>query len=592
MKRILKVKIQRLVLFLGLLVMLPNIGITQVTFKAEAPNIVSVNEYFNLRLTFNTSGSITSKPVFSPGFQELGTRRETEISQSGSKIEQVHTISFTLQPLQEGKFTIGAATVVDENGKTYTSNPVTIEVIKGQAQQQTQSASNSQNSSNNDALTDIYIRLIPSRTSLYRGDNLTLTLKVYCNANMVGSSTFKLPAFDGFWTKEIDLQGQTWQRENVDGKIYNTQVIKSWTLSPQKSGALKIEPAEITWIIRKVIGRRSLFVEDYEDIKKLTKTPVITINVKDMPSGAPNSFTGAVGNFTMTAKLSKDNVTANDAISLNVKISGNGNFSLIGTPKLTFPQDFEVFDSRKTQTANSVNFEYPMVPRSAGTFTIEPVAFSYFEPSAGKYVSLISNPMVIVVEKDANSPQQVAFTNPTNQRNVSILVSDVRFIKNQAPAWQAKGSCFLGFKHFYPLYIFAVILFLFAYFVLHKRHKDSQNIILMRNRKAKNIARKRLKIAEKSMKLNNAANFYDELLKAIWGYLGDKFTLPVAELSRNNISELLSKRGVEQKDIDKLISIVDECEYARYAPGANSLQIHSLYNNTIEIMSKLEQKTK
>jgi len=592
MKTIVKIKARRLILFLGLLVALPSISMSQqVTLNTNAPNVVAVGEFFNITLTLNTRGGLTAKPSFAPGFEERGTSEGESFMQSGNKVERYTIITFTLRALQEGKFTIGSATMVDENGKSHTSKPLTIEVIKQKNTQETQSGSTT-TSSTSDVSTDVFIRLIPSRTSLYHGDNLTLTLKLYRNlqADIARSENFKLPTFDGFWTTEINLPEQSWQRENVDGKIYESLVLKSWTLRPQKGGALRIEPAEVTFIIRKIVGRNMLGY-DYDHIRKATRTYAVTINVQDMPSGAPNSYTGAVGNFTMTAKLSKDNVTANDAVSLNVRISGSGNLSLIGAPKLTFPHDFEVFDSKKTQSGNYVNFEYPMIPRSAGTFTVAPVEFAYFDPSSGKYVNLISNPMVVEVEKDANSPQ-VTFTNPTNQRNVSILASDVRFIKNQKPSWQAKGSRFLGFKHFYPLYILSVILFALAYFFLRKKHKNSQNIVLMRNRKAKGIAKKRLKIAEKSMKLNNAANFYDELLKAVWGYIGDKFTLPVAELSRNNINELLNQRGVEQKDIDQLISIVDECEYARYAPGANSLQIHSLYDNTIEIMSKLEQKTK
>ncbi|MDR3287037.1 MAG: BatD family protein [Prevotellaceae bacterium] len=580
MKKIIKIY-SRLVLLPAMFFILPNVGTAQV-FSAEAPNIVAVGEVFNYTLVVNGQGQITSVPNFPSELEQRGT------SQTSSNINGKITVwyNFTLYAKQEGKFTIGEATMVDASGNTLKTKPITIEVIKGQAAQQ--------NSANNGV--DIFIRIIPSRTSLYRGDKLTVTLKAYYSItspqmSVAGARTFKVPSFDGFWATPIENIDQKTVRENINGKIYETQVLKAWTLSPQKSGALQIEPADIMWIIHKRV-RLTIFMEDTEESQKQTKSPSLTINVKDMPSGAPASFTGAVGSYTMTASLSKNNVTANDAVSLNVKISGNGNFSLIGAPQLKLPPDFDTYDSKKTLTANSVNFEYYLIPRSAGTFTIEPVVFSYFNPADEYYRTITSNPMVIDVEKDLNSQQQVTFVNPTNQRDVQILASDIRFIKNKPETWHAKGSRFLGLKHFYTWYIISGIMFLLIYLFLRKKNKEAQNIVLMRNRKAKGIAKKRLKVAEKSMKLNNAANFYDELLKAIWGYLGDKYLIPVAELSRNNVSELLAEKCVEQKYIEQLINIVDECEYARYAPGASSSQMHSLYDNTIEVVSKLEQKTK
>jgi hypothetical protein len=496
--------------------------------------------------------------------------------------------------LQEGKFTIGEATLTDDEGHTYKTEPVSIEVIKGQAPQQQQQQGATSNT--NDASTDVFLRFIPSRTSLYRGDNLTLTLKIYKGTRtpLYAFQDLHLPAFDGFWTKDLSTNNRSlsWQRENVDGKIYDAAVLNAWTLTPQKSGALRIGAADLVCVFQQTSNRHSFLFPDYEYIKKTIRTSPFTINVKDMPSGAPSSFTGAVGSFSMSANLSKTKVTANDAVNLNIKISGNGNPSLITAPNFNLPPDFEAYESKKTVSGNAVTFEIPFIPRSAGTFTIDPISFSYFEPSEGIYKTLTSNPMIIEVEKDANSSQQVTFVNPTNQRDVQILTSDIRFIKNNAETWHSKGSRFMWMKNSYPAYIFAIIVFALLYFLFYKRNKNSQNVVLMRNRKAKRIAKKRLNIAEKAMKQNNTSTFYDEILKAIWGYLGDKFLLPVAELSRNTVSELLTSKNVEQKDIEQLIGIVDECEFARYAPGISSSQMNTIYNTTIEVMSKLEQKTK
>jgi hypothetical protein len=256
MKTIVKIKARRLILFLGLLVALPSISMSQqVTLNTNAPNVVAVGEFFNITLTLNTRGGLTAKPSFTPGFEERATSESESFMQSGNRVERSTIITFTLRALQEGKFTIGSATVVDESGKSYTSNPITIEVIKQKNTQETQSGSTTASSSVNDASMDVFIRLIPSRTSLYRGDNLTLTLKLYRNlqANIAGSENFKLPTFDGFWTTEINLPEQSWQRENVDGKIYESLVLKSWTLRPQKGGTLRVNPAEVTFIIRKVV---------------------------------------------------------------------------------------------------------------------------------------------------------------------------------------------------------------------------------------------------------------------------------------------------------------------------------------------------
>ncbi|MDR1199755.1 MAG: BatD family protein [Prevotellaceae bacterium] len=599
MKTNMKFNAHKVILFLVLFFILPNAAISQVTFKAEAPNIVSEGELFNFVLTIsNTEGKITSKPEFAPDFIERASSTTRSVNIVNTKVDQQLLFNFTLEAVKEGKFTIGEATMVDENGNTYKTKPVTVEVVKGQVPQQ-QNSQVPASSADNSASTDVFMRFIPTRTSLYRGDNLTLTLKLYAGlqTEFAGIKNSSVPEFDGFWAKDITPDRNSpdapkWQRENVDGRIYNAIVLRIWTLSPQKSGALRINPVNITCVINQRVRRNFFFDDSYQTDKKI-RTAGLTVNVKDLPSGAPSSFTGAVGNYTMTSKLSKDKLTANDATSLNVKISGTGNFSLIGAPKINFPYDFDTYDSQKTATSNSINFEYQLIPRSAGMFTIEPVVFSYFNPIDEKYVTLASNPMVIEVEKDLNSSQQVTFVNPSGQRDVQILASDIRFIKNKAGKWQSTGSRFLGMNNFYVSYIVVVLLFIAVYLFLHKHNKNRQNIILMRNRKAKGIAKKRLKIAAKSMKLNNASDFYAELMKAVWGYIGDKFSLPVAELSRNNVSELLTGKNVEQKYIDRLIRIVDECEFAQYASaGVNSSQMHLLYDDTIEVMSKLEQKTK
>ncbi|MDR2293019.1 MAG: BatD family protein [Prevotellaceae bacterium] len=599
MKTNMKFNTYNLILFLGLFFILPNAAISQVIFKAEAPNIVSEGERFNFTLTSNVNikEKMTSKPEFAPNFNEIATGSSFYTNITNGKVEQQFSFTFTLQALKEGKFTIGEAVMVDENGTTYKTKPVTIEVVKGQVQQQ-QNIQNQQNVSpsvSNNASTDVFMRLVPSRTSLYRGDKLTLTLKLFVGlqTDFADARITSLPKFDGFWANDITPNtSPAWQRENVDGKIYNAIVWKIWELSPQKSGAIRIDAVNATSVINQRVLRRNLFFDDSYSIEKKIRTAALTINVKDLPAGAPASFTGAVGNYTMTAKVSKDKLMANDAVSVNVKISGTGNFSLIGTPQINFPHDFDTYDLKKTLSSNSVTFEYPLIPRSAGTFTIEPVVFSYFNPSEEKYISLTSNPMIIEVEKDLNSQQQIAFVNTPNQRDVQILTSDIRFIKNKVEIWQSKGARFLGMKNFYLSYIVIIVLFALIYLWLYKHNKNRQNIVLMRNRKAKRIAKRRLKIAEKSMKLNQTSGFYDELLKAIWGYISDKFSLPVAELSRNNVSELLTAKNVEQEYIDRLIRIVDECEFAQYAPGTSSSQMNLLYNDAIEIMSKLEQKTK
>lgn len=570
----------KLLLILGLTFILPYTAKSQVTFKAEAPNVVSVGEKFKFVITTTKRGKIT-RPEFKPAFEDLGTTQKQLTNIYNDQMEQSFSLEITLLALKEGTFTIGEATLIDDEDNTYKTKPVSIEVIKGQSQQQ-----------KNDTKTDLFMRFIPSRTSLYHGDNLTLTLKMYVGLETRFSSlqSVNLPAFDNFWAKDITVNNPPWQRENVDGTIYNTIVLKTWTLNPQKSGTLRIGAADAECVIEIARHPNFLFAYDYDYVKKNIRTSALTINVKDMPAGAPSSFSGAVGSFSMQASLSKDKVTANDAVNLNIKISGNGNHSLITIPNVKFPPDFDTYDSKKTVSGNSLTFEVPFIPRSAGTFTIEPVLFSYFDPVAGTYKTLMSNPMIIEVEKDMNASQQVTFVNPTNQRDVKILASDIRFIKNNADTWYAKGSRFLGMKHLYPLYIIAIVVFALIYLLLYKRNKNSQNIVLVRNRKAKRIAKKRLNMAAKAMNQNNASTFYDEILKAVWGYLGDKFSLPVAELSRNNVSELLEEKNVDKTNIEQLIGIVNECEFARYAPGGNSSQMSTIYNSTIEIISKLEQK--
>ncbi|MCF0177645.1 MAG: BatD family protein, partial [Bacteroidales bacterium] len=393
-------------------------------------------------------------------------------------------------------------------------------------------------------------------------------------------------------------QNIEFSRENVNGTIYNSAVIRRYMLLPMQEGSVIIDPAEMVCLvrIRTSSGGRSIFddfFDSYQTIRKRISSAAIKINVSSLPAGAPESFYGGVGEFKVKVEASKDSIASNEAASLKITVSGNGNISMLETPKVDFPSDFEVYDVKTTEnidaggTSGTKVFEVPFIPRGAGEYTIGPIPYSYYDIKAKKYITVNSEPIKLKVSASSAALDASGPTSAIRQQ-VRNVGEDIRYIATGKSALKEKDTFFLFSPLFFALTALIVILFFVAVKTSEKLSARRSDIAGTRNRKANKMARERLRQASQYLKGNLSMAYYEELHKAVLGYLSDKLTISSANLSRDNIVESLQQRGVAEDLINSVAGIIDECEAARYSPDATVEKMEELYDNAVATISALE----
>ena len=585
-----------------------------VAFTASAPEVVELGQQFRLIYTVNAQAENFSAQAVD-GIAVLAgpsTSQSSNVSIINGKVTQNFELRYTyiLQAMKEGVFTIPSAEV-KVNKKTYKSNPVKIEVIKGAPKQEravisTSGMNQSQQTTNQSQISnsDLYIKIFVSKVKVHREEHLIATIKLFSRLNITRLENAKLPSFQGFITEELAIPPLTsLNRERINDQVYLTGVLKKYILYPQKSGEIKIDPFELDIFYQKPGNRRSrnMFDDffgaiDSEGRKVISNS--VTINVSDLPKNKPFSFSGAVGQIKLSASVDNSNVNTNDAVNLKVKISGNGNLKYINPLKIEFPSDFDVYDPKindnikysESGAVGNKTFEYLMIPRHAGEFTIPSFSFSYFDTETDQYKTQKAGPFNIKVAK-SEGDTMVTVSTAFTKEDVKFLGMDIQFIKKDIKLKKTNQFLF-GTRTFYMAYVFGILLFLIIFLFRKKKMKESANIILVKNKKAKKFARKRLKKASGFMKQNQREAFYEELVKALWGYISDKLGIPVANLSKDNArSEMLNKK-VDEEYIEQILNIIDRCEYARYAPVTEETKMDTLYKDAIKVISKLQQKLK
>lgn len=593
----------------------------KVTFETNAPMLVSAGEAFRIEFALNAKPDDNS--FVPPSFDGFDVLAGPAVSQ-GSSIRIIngemsksvnYTITYVLLPQKSGDFRIGAAEAKVKD-KTYRTRETIIEVrdnSSGDASGAGQSANRQQDDDNASLESkagnqigkdDLMLRLTLSRRNVYKGEPIRATLKLYSRVNVVGSEGAKMPTFNGFWSQELETEQGPF-RETVGGKVYEAYNIAEYLLYPQQNGTLRIEPSELTVVVQVVLqsnrGFDPFFGGGHEiyNLRRKLVTPEVTVSVKDFPAGAPASFTGAVGKYTMEAKLSTDRLEANSAATATVKISGTGNLNFLQAPKLELPTSFELYDVKSDEslrTNGSGNtgyrrFEYPFIARAEGDYTIPPIEFTYFNPETEKYVTLSSQAFPIAITPDRNGGgASQGVTTVAKKEDVRLLGNDIRFIKLGNPALRSHVTPLI----LSPLYfiVAAAILILFAavYAAMRKHIRDSRNTALVKGRRANKVAVQRFRTAAKYMKEQNRHAFYEEMLRALWGYLSDRFNIPVADLTKESVREELARRGAH--DEARLITeIISECEEAQYSPSA-SVRMDEVYAEGIDIISRIESAIK
>lgn len=604
---------------LCLMVIFSARGAGKVTFEASSPLTVAVGEPFRVEFALNAEpdkGSFKA-PSFE-GFDVLAGPVEStgqSVQIVGNSMTRAYncTITFMLLAGSAGNVTIGPAEIAVE-GTVYRTDPLPIEVVKeggGSSQQSPREESSGEGAPGNlqgkISADDILLRAIVSRTTVYKGEPLRVTFKLYERTNVVGYEDVKFPSFNGFWAQELNTNNARRQRETYDGKVYETLVAREYLLYPQQTGTLVIDPAELTAIAQVVVQNRRradpFFGGGPEiyNVPRKVQTQKVSVTVRDLPAGAPESFSGAVGRFTMDAVQPSPQLAANSAATYTIKISGTGNLTFVQAPKLTLPTSFEQYNVKTTESINTSaagisgyrQFEYPFIARADGTYEIEPVEFTYFSPERMQYVTLHTKPMTLEITPDvqAGGESLVVQGRGISKEEVKLLGRDIRFIKLGNAQLRRQGQPFLFGVAYWVLLLAILLFFTVVYVALRKQIRDSQNVALLRGKRANKIAVQRFRAARKYMEEQNRHAFYEEMLRALWGYMSDKFNIPVANLTKENVREELHKRGVSSEESQRFTVLITQCDEAQYSPVA-SARMSDVYSEGVDLISRIESQIK
>ena len=592
----------------------------QSAIQVQTHNVVAADEQFNV--TFIIEGEDRPSDFeWSPGedFQLLwGPQqgRSTSVQMiNGKTTKSVQsTYSYVLRPVKAGKFTLSRASA-KVKGKDIYSEPVTIEVVASgssssssgsQSSGAAQSGQQAQRPSQNGAVSDgdIFLTMELSRSNVVVGEPVTATLKLYQRVNVAGFESVEFPTFNGFWSQELEAPTNIeFARETYDGQIYNSALLRKFILIPQHQGQIRIDPAELVCLvnIRVSTGGASIFdgfFDDYRTVRKKVASKPLTVNVSPLPAGAPSSFAGGVGEFSISAELSRNEVRTHEAASLIVTVTGKGNVSLLEAPKVSFPPDMEVYDTKVSERidrgglSGSKTYEYPFIPRSHGEFVIEPIEYSYYDVNQKKYVTLETPPIPINVERGNESDAGGIVISGNVRKDVQNLGSDIRFINTKSSGLSPKGDFFVGSVLFWVILAVLAAAAALCWTVFRHVAARRADVVGTKNRKATKMALKRLQLANTFLKQNLYTAFYEELHKALLGFISDKLNMPVSELSRDRISEALREGRVEASLADTFISILDACEFARYAPDAGHEAMEAHYQSAVDVISSIDSEMK
>lgn len=581
----------------------------KVSFKARSRTVVSVGERFELSYTLNNEGSNFKLGKIN-GFRVLSGPNPSHSSsvtiingQISKSINQSY--SYILQATKVGKYTIAPANITVK-GKKYSSNAVQIEVVKGNNNTSNKQYQEQNTNKANFKKSDLYIRLIPSKKTVVKGEALSINIKLYTRLNLSDLQNPKFPEYTGFYSQEIESsQNISLKRENVNGVIYNTATLGKVLLYPQRSGDLKIEPAEIDAIIQQRIKnrRRSIFDDffgsSYRNIRKRIRSNALTIHVKKLPANAPFGFSGTVGNFKIKAVANPQEVSTDDALTYKITISGLGNIKLIDKPQIEFPHDFDVWDPTiKNNIKNtaegsrgSKTFEYIIQARHPGDFTIPSFAFSYFDVNTRKYKTIQTEAIPIKVKQGSKINTQVNTTN-LSKEEVALIGKDIRYIKTNKILLKEKEKAFFGSLNYYLSFIAGILLFILVFFLKRKHLKEASNTVLVKNKKARKKAVKKLKTAKKKLEEQDSAAFYEEIHKALQGYISDKLDISISDFNMDKMLRSLKEKEIDETLITKLKELIDESEFVRFAPSQAQSVPEEVYKNAVQIISDLENKLK
>lgn len=590
----------------------------ELTFTADAPSAVVMGETFRLSYTVNTHkaknfrvGNITDFDILMGPTQSSSS--STSIINGVRTSSRTLTFTCILRPKKEGTCTIPAATIMAED-KQMTSKELTVKVLPPDQRSSAASSSGSQTSRGSSTSQsgqinddDLFIVATVNKKKVYEQEAILLTYKIYTTVNLTNVSG-KMPDLKGFHTQEVEMPkgNREFQLEHYKGRNYRTIVWSQYVLFPQQSGQLEIPSITFEGTIAQRVQNYDPFEaffnggNSYVNVQKTIRTPRLTIDVSPLPAGKPASFCGGVGDFSISSSISTTELNENEAVTLKLVISGTGNMKLIKTPEVKFPADFDVYDPKVDnkftlkvggQAGNKV-IEYLAIPRFGGNYTIPPVEFSYFDVKSGAYKTLKTPEYSLNVAKGNGSSSTSAPVSYVSKEELRLLGQDIRYINLKNTDYRPKGQFFFGTIGYWLWYIVPFVAFLVIVIIYRKQAVENANMAKVKTKKASKVATRRLKVAKQKMQQKDKAGFYDEVLKALWGYLSDKLSMPVSELSKDNIATKLAECQVSGDLIEECANIISECEFARYAPTLSGYADDKIYDKVATLMNRLENSIK
>lgn len=506
--------------------------------------------------------------------------------------------TYTYRAEKEGTYTIAPASI-NADGRTLKTSAATLKVLppdsnssqsgnSGMGQRETASQQEVRDVSDK----DVFIRIILNKKQVYEQEAVECTMKLYTRLNVNAINAITPPTFDGFLIEDVDLPANINDTEHINGQNYMTAVLRKYIIFPQKSGKLTINS-----------GKYDIEVVQYETVNMgyfNTRRPVaktvhvapgnLEINVSSLPEGAPAGFTGAVGRYALQSSISTESLRTNEAATLTLTIKGSGNIKYLKEPTVDFPTEFEQYTPKQTinthvtgsNVSGSNTIEYTFVPQAVGEFKIPETKFVYFDPTTKKYETLTAGGYTVKVAKGVNS-----VSTSVSQQDITAKNSDILHIKT-GPKHLSKQHEPLVFSWIYWIFYIALAVLLALSIFLYSKHvKFNADVTGVKKARANKVAKRRLKDAEKAMKLHQTDKFYAELLQALWGYLSDKLSIPASQLTRQNIQQNLADFHTPQELIDRVIALIDECEMARYTPNITNESVETTYREVSDVINEM-----
>lgn len=606
-------------IILSILMIITSVLVAQeAKMTLRAPMEVSVGQQFAVTYEINARPSEFKTPTFSNFNFLAGPSQSSSTSTQyiNGKMSRSMSVSYTyyLSAPTEGTFTIPKATC-KVDGVPIESNTAQVKVVTASGSKQNQTRGQNRYSQRNQPQDEpaqiddntLYVKISANKTNVYQGEEIIVTYRIYTQVNISQYQIDKLPINKGFWTEDLwDNNTRVQQyEETIDGKRYLVGEIRRAALFPQESGLLTIEPLQLEVLAQLPSQRRrtgsifdlfdDAFFNTHQSVKKNLVSNALKINVKPLPT-PPDNFTGGVGNFSLSAKIDTDKIKANEALTYSLTISGNGNIMLIDNIDVKFPEVFEVYDPKVIPNikhsadgvSGSKTFEWILIPRSQGNYKIPEAALVYFNPKTKSYETRTAPSFDIKVDKgDAN-----AMTAYSSKTDVKLLNSDINYIKTGNPELVKAKDSFFNTLLFWILIVLPILLAIAVVLYGRKLQESRKDVGSMKLRKATSLAKKRLRRAEAYLTQNNDEKFYIEIYQAIWGYISDKFTIPLSALSTDTVQECLEAKKVDASIEEKILKTLGDVNFARFAPGDSSAKKQGIYEQALQMILDIEKQLK